>query len=70
MDDTLHIIVQFTPECFSKFHGYLQNNHENIEEDDDVLRYISDESNNADRHNDGCIVSIDEDEHEMEEVVQ
>jgi len=66
MVDTLHIIVQFTPECFSKFHGYLQNQ-QNIEEDDDILQYISAESNNADRHEDGCIVSIDEDELEMEE---
>ena len=63
MVDTLHIIVQFTPECFSKFHGYLQNNHENIEEEEEgILQYISDESNNADMHENGCIVSIEDNE--------
>lgn len=68
MVDTLHIIVQFTPECFSKFHGYLQNNHENIEEEEEgILQYISDESNNADMHENGCIVSIEDNELAMEE---
>lgn len=66
MEENIHIIVQYTPECFGKFHGYLQNNH-NIDNDDEILQFILEQSNNESMSSDGCIVYIDDGELEMEE---
>ena len=66
MEESSYIIVQYTPECFGKFHGYLQNNH-NIDNDDEILQFILEQSNTESMSSDGCIVSIDDGELEIEE---
>ena len=68
MEDTIYIIIRFCPPCANRFTEYIHTNYPNLEDDDEIVSYIHNQAGNILMRNNGCIVSIEDNEISVEEV--
>lgn len=67
MAQSICIIVRYSPECFQKFRSFIDTHYPNVEDEDNIIEFIKDQSENEDMREDGCMISIEENELEFEE---